>query len=103
VKHILQDYLTADFTNVGNSWAVDDAIIQKVEYVAALRSKALDYAREVMCTIRKSNKRCEAFKEIIVRGNKKIGSRMMKAIPSSSQSLNFCWMKPHDGIQSTLC
>src|SRR6267154_6258055 len=71
VKHILQDYPTAEFTHVGDSWVVDGATIQKAEYVAVLRSKALDHARDVVRTIRKSNKRREAFREMIIRGNEK--------------------------------
>lgn len=71
MQHILHDYPTLDFTHVDDSWVVDGTTIQKVEYVAALRSKALDHARDVIRTIRRSAKRREGFKDMIVRGNEK--------------------------------
>lgn len=71
VQHILHDYPTLDFTHVDDSWVVDGTTIQKAEYVAALRSKALDHARDVIRTIRRSAKRREGFKDMIVRGNEK--------------------------------
>lgn len=57
VQHILHDYLTAEFMHVGDSWIVHGgATIQKVEYVTVLKAKALDQARDVVCTICRSNK-----------------------------------------------
>jgi hypothetical protein len=56
MQHILQDYPTLDFTHVDDSWVVDGTTIQKAEYVAALRSKALDHARDVICMICRSAK-----------------------------------------------
>jgi len=60
-----------DFTHVKDSWVVYGLTIQKVEYVTVLQCKSLDHTRDVICTICRSNKQCEGFKEMIVRGNEK--------------------------------
>jgi hypothetical protein len=71
VQHILHDYSTADFTYVDDSWLIDGVTIQKEAYVAALKVKTLDCARDIIRTIRRSNGRREGFKDMIVKGNER--------------------------------
>jgi hypothetical protein len=55
VKHILDDYLTADFSDVENTWKVCGQDITKINYTGAITGKTLEWARNLVHSIRVSN------------------------------------------------
>ncbi|KAG2030130.1 ribonuclease H-like domain-containing protein [Suillus americanus] len=69
VKHIVDDYTTADFSSMEKTWNVCGQIIDKNEYVGAIIGKALERARTLVRTIRASNQRHSNFRDTIVIGN----------------------------------
>jgi hypothetical protein len=71
VKHIVDDYTTADFSCVEDKWDVCGQNINKKEYVGAITGKALERARNVVRSIRASNQRRGNFRDTIVIGNEK--------------------------------
>jgi hypothetical protein len=69
VKHILDEYWKADFSDVVGRWVIEGKTIEKDMYVQAIRLKALDCARLLIRTIRASDKRRSSFRVIITTGN----------------------------------
>jgi hypothetical protein len=69
VKHILDEYWKADFSDVVGRWVIEGKTIEKDMYVQAIRLKALDRTRLLIRTIRASDKRHSSFRVIITTGN----------------------------------
>jgi hypothetical protein len=69
VRHILDEYWKADFSDVVGRWVVEGKTIEKDLYVQAIQLKALDRARLLIRTIRASDKRRNSFRVIITTGN----------------------------------
>lgn len=71
VKHIVDDYATADFSCVEDNWYVCGQLIDKLEYICAITGKSLERARNLVRCMRASDQRRGSFKDIIVIGNEK--------------------------------
>jgi hypothetical protein len=69
VKHIVDDYATADFSSVEKTWIVCGQIVDKNDYVGAITGKALERARNLVHSICASNQQCSNFRDTIVIGN----------------------------------
>jgi hypothetical protein len=71
VKHILDDYATADFSDVENTWTVCGQDITKIDYISAVTGKTLERTRNLVRSVRASNQRRANFRDTIVIGNEK--------------------------------
>jgi hypothetical protein len=69
VKHILDEYATANYSAVADTWTIEDLDIQKVNYVQAVQAKPLERARHIVQLVHASHQRCDRFHDIIIRGN----------------------------------
>jgi hypothetical protein len=71
VKHILDDYTTADFSDVENTWTVCGQDITKINYISAVTGKTLERTRNLVRSVRASNQRRANLRDTIVIGNEK--------------------------------
>jgi hypothetical protein len=55
MKHILDNYPTADFSDVENTWKVCGQDITKINYIGAIIGKTLERARNIVHSICVSN------------------------------------------------
>jgi hypothetical protein len=69
VKHILDEYATANYSAVADTWTIEDLDIQKVDYVQAVQAKPLERARHIVRLVRASHQRRDRFRDTIIRGN----------------------------------
>jgi hypothetical protein len=69
VKHILDEYATADYSAVADTWTIEDLDIQKVDYVQAVQAKPLERARHIVRLVCASHQRRDRFHDTIIRGN----------------------------------
>lgn len=70
VKHILDEHQKADFSRVVDRWMIRTTLVQKEQYLKAVRGDTLQRVRDVVNTIRMSASRRQRFKEFIISGNK---------------------------------
>jgi hypothetical protein len=74
VKHILDDYATADFSDVENTWTVCGQDITKIDYISAVTGKTLERTRNLVRSVRASNQQCANFRDTTTIGNEKVKS-----------------------------
>jgi hypothetical protein len=71
VRHIIDDYHTANFSLVADSWLMGTRTIIKTEYVEAVKGKAVSRARDIVRVFRATNQRRDSFRDTIITGNEK--------------------------------
>lgn len=71
VQHVLDNYTCADFTECPPTWKdATGKVINKAEYVEAVRGNPIGHGRTVVCNIRSSSQHCSNFQAAIISGNK---------------------------------
>jgi len=68
-QRIINNFSSADFSNVPDSWKVEGATIYKVPYVEALKRDPIKRVRALVKAIRVSPSRREALRKTIASGN----------------------------------
>ncbi|KAH7903783.1 ribonuclease H-like domain-containing protein [Hygrophoropsis aurantiaca] len=70
VKHVIDEYKTANFTEVDETWNnMLDVPVKKEEYLTALQHDPIALARELVRVVRASGGRRKAFQDTIKAGN----------------------------------